>query len=38
MKPESKSISAYQLLGWIPLLLTTASAGVVVVLSILSDL
>jgi hypothetical protein len=34
----SKKITAYQLLGWTPLLLTIIGATTVVVLSVISDL
>jgi len=35
---RSKKITAYQIFGWTPLLITTVSAGIVVVLSVLRDL
>jgi hypothetical protein len=35
---KRKRISAYQILGWTPLLITSASAGLVVLLSVLRDL
>lgn len=37
-KSSKKKITAYQLLGWTPLLLVTIGAGIVVALSVISDL
>jgi hypothetical protein len=35
---SSKKISAYQLVGWIPLLITVTGATIVVAISVLRDL
>jgi hypothetical protein len=35
---KAKKLTAYQIFGFVPLLITTASAGVVVVMSVLRDL
>lgn len=37
-KPERKKITAYQLFGWTPLLITTVGASIVVALSVLRDM
>jgi hypothetical protein len=36
-KPERKKVTAYQLFGWTPLLVTTIGAGIVVALSVMSQ-
>jgi hypothetical protein len=36
-KPERKKVTAYQLFGWTPLLVTTIGAGIVVALSVISQ-
>jgi hypothetical protein len=36
-KPARKKITAYQVFGWTPLLVTTIGAGIVVVLSVMSQ-
>jgi len=37
MKPERKKITAYQLFGWTPLLVTAVGANIVVALSVMSQ-
>jgi hypothetical protein len=37
IKPAPKKITAYQLFGWTPLLVTTIGAGIVVALSVMSQ-
>jgi len=37
MKPERKKITAYQLFGWAPLLVTAVGANIVVALSVMSQ-
>jgi hypothetical protein len=37
MKPERKKITAYQLFGWAPLLVTGLGASIVVLLSVMSQ-
>jgi hypothetical protein len=36
-KPKRKKITAYQLFGWTPLLVTAVGANIVVVLSVMSQ-
>jgi hypothetical protein len=36
-KPERKKVTAYQLFGWTPLLVTTIGAGIVVAVSVISQ-
>lgn len=36
-KPERKKITAYQLFGWVPLLVTALGATIVVALSVMSQ-
>lgn len=36
-KPARHKITTYQLFGWVPLLVTTIGAGIVVALSVMSQ-
>lgn len=36
-KPARKKVTAYQLFGWAPLLVTAIGAGIVVALSVMSQ-